>query len=202
MAIPLMAIGAGISLINSLFNKRPSFDLPAAPDFFGKNYEQALTAMRQHENARYGAGVNDLRELLANQGILANQGALTDAFTRQSIASGQNIASGVNDITQQERGAQLGFEGQRYGTEYDRNKTLYAGDMDARSRELDMLTKLGAAGGYLLANKGSQETPVAGTPGNQPYNPNDVLSGTGFGLEDENNPQNFGRKLLKTLFGF
>jgi|SRR6185312_2711935 len=202
MTLPLLPLLTGGSLIlNKLFQHRPDYNLPPSPKFFDKDFQDVLSAYNQYNQTRYGKGAYDLREILSNQGLLGNQGAFTDALTKRSIAEGQDQAAGNLNLFQQEFNNKRNFQTHEYNANLDRNKVLYEGDVGARQNELGLLSKLGAVGGYMLANRQPQAAPaLGGAQGNQPYNPNDPLYGTGLGLEDQH--RSFGRKLLSTLFGF
>lgn len=197
MAIPLLAIGAGYKLISDLFRHRPDYNLPPDPKFFGKEYEDVQAALRQRTQARYGGAGADLRETLANQGVLGNQGALTDAFTRLSLGENQDISAGAAGLAESELGAQNAFKSQKYGAGVQQGRDIYSSDIMDRNRNLDLVTSLGGNLGKLLGAK----EPAVGATQPKVYNPNDILYGSGLGLEAGNeNP--FYKRILKALFGF
>lgn len=212
MPIPLFAAAAGSFLLNKLFSKRPQYNLPPDMEFFGPGFENVRAAQEQQVNARYGSGVNDLREILANQGVLGNQGATTDAFTRQSIAKGQDISAVDAALANTEYGAQQNFSLAKYGAGVDRNKINYMADLEARKNELSSIQALGSSLGTTLAKPpvgtvpGDIPNTIPGVPGVTPgrgaYDPSDPLYGTGLGLEQDPYHQSKLHQILKTLFGF
>lgn len=211
MPIPLAAVAAGSFLINKLFNKRPEYQLPPDLQFFGPGFENARAAAEQFTRAKYGGGVNDLRDILANQGLLGNQGALTDATTKMSIAQGQDIAGVNSALTGQEYGAQQDFNLKKYGASIEKNKIGYDAATAARANELASVNAIGAALGQKAATPNSTgavpvvPNPTIGAPGITPgrgaYSPTDPMYGTGLGLEAAPHTD-YIHHVLKTLFGF
>jgi len=226
MAIPLAAIALGSTVLNKLFSHRPEYQLPTSPHFFDKHFENLRALVQQQNSARFGSGVNDIRDSLYNMGLGGNVGALTDQATKLSIASNQAGTEADANLYSGEQAAKRAFEsGPQYEAGVNRNRDLYQANVGARQNEMQLLSTLASVYGTSKAGKDSgvnastfsPNNPILGggaytppttitSPGG--FNPaldnsGNPLWGTGFGLEGPQNLNNGPdyKKILHTLFG-
>lgn len=157
---PLVPLLSGAGLVASLFGNKQ--EKPRMPQYFYSNPQELIPLIRQSVQSGYGGAGEMLREELANAGLFGSSGYATE-FGKLALGRGQQESSAVTDFLtdsyKMERGAQLGFEGNRYFDTLNRNernesalygaiggfgKELggYFGEREARKRQDEVLDRI------------------------------------------------------------
>lgn len=174
LALALAAVQAGTSVYGAL----KGHEKPKEPRYFYKNPNELLPLIRQSVQSGYGGAGEMLREELSSAGLLSS-GAYPESLAKLSLARGQEESRATtNFLTQsygQERGAQLGFENQKYFNDVATNRQSeqdlysaigssagavggYYANIEARKRQDEILDRiLGYQSGY---NAGGFPNPV------------------------------------------
>lgn len=156
--LPALTVGSGLA--SSIFGPKMP-DLPPAPEFFGKGFDEYLARRRQATQARYGSLLGDMREHFGNLGLLGNPGALAAGATQAGIAQGQDILGQEADAFGQERQAEQAFTSNRYldaaRTRNQFDLSMYGQRQAAVPDALKQAVKMYILQKYLNQREGTQQ---------------------------------------------
>jgi hypothetical protein len=192
MPIPLALLGLGGTVLSKLIGGgNIGYQSPPSPQFFGPQFDQYLSSIKQAHEAAYGGAGTSMIESLNNMGY-GQSGAIPQGLTNLNIQKGQDIAGATSGAIGQEYGLQQGFNtGAGYAEAGHKSALDYAHSLDQRSNQMESLKQIfGLLGAGLNKDK---TTPIAGT-----QDPNDPSYWWPGGAGDTHSRVH---DILKLMFG-